>query len=335
MAVVPGIVLCLIVTGAVYALHDALAIAALGPILLAILLGMGVGNAVGLPARAEQGVDFCAKTLLRLTVMLLGAQLTFADLMVLGPWGLCAVVTVILVVLGTARRLGRLMGVPRELTMLIGAGTAICGASAIAATNGVARAKTEQVSYAIAVIIIFGTLGMLCYPLLRPVLGLSAQQYGLWAGLSLHEVAQAVGAGFAEGDVAGKAAVTAKLARVLLLSVVVAALARGVFFSGPSAQDPAPKAAQGRARSAQPLVPWFLAGFLILTVVNSLGLIGAPIHDLLEDLRPVLTVVSMAAIGLGTRLDKLFGLGAKPLLLGGALSLLISLVSLGFAVVIV
>ncbi len=160
--------------------------------------------------------------------------------------------------------LGRLLGVEAKLTQLIAAGTSICGASAVIATNSVTEGSDEDVAYAVACVTVFGSLSMFLYPVLPALLHLDPHRYGLWAGASIHEIAQVVAATFQNGREAGDFGTIAKLSRVALLAPMVILL--GLV------------AARRRPQGARPAggipVPWFVLGFLALIGVNSVGLVS-------------------------------------------------------------
>ena len=182
--------------------------------ILAVIVGMLFANTVGVAHNAKEGIRFSQKTLLRLAIVLLGFHLTVDQAASIGieGFGLVALTlaATFLFTLGAAR----LLGVERRLAQLIAAGTSICGASAIVAANTVTNARDEDVAYAVASITLFGTVAMLAYPLLGAFAGLDQNAFGLWAGASIHEVAQVIGASFQYGPQAGEAGTVAKLTRV-------------------------------------------------------------------------------------------------------------------------
>lgn len=314
----PGLVLVAVITASSYGLRYLPLVSQLSPMISAIFVGMLFANVVGIGSSATSGIAISGKRLLRLAVALLGLQISFLQLANTGVRG----VGFAAVALGSTFLftlwMGRLLGIDRRLTQLLAAGTSICGASAIAAANAVTGADDEDVSYAVACITLFGTLAMFLFPLVLLVTGLSDRSYGLWIGLSVHEVAQVVGAGFQGGAEAGEIAVVTKLARVMMLAPLIIALS--YFVARPGQQAP------GKTRSV-PLVPLFLVGFLVLAVVNSLGLVPELIRGPIVAATPVLLTAAMAALGLGTSVSKLKQHGLPPLLLAGLASLFIACVS--------
>lgn len=288
------------------------------PLILALALGMLIGNLARLPDRVRPGIGFAMRQVLRCAVVLLGLQLTLADIGTVGATGMGIIAIVLAMTFPVTGHIGRALGVAPGLTGLIATGTAVCGASAVIAANGALRAREEDVAYAVATVTLFGSLSMLLYPVLGDALGLSARAYGLWAGASIHEVAQVVGAGFAAGPDAGQAATVAKLARVLLLAPVVVALGWAARRRGGT---------EGGQRP--PLVPWFVGGFVAVVCLNSLGAIPEAVRAPVAGATPVLLAVALAAMGLETRVERLRSHGIRPLLAGAGAWLFISVFSLG------
>ncbi|PTW50176.1 YeiH family protein [Rhodovulum kholense] len=293
-------------------LHRALGIPALSPLVLAMVMGMAIRNGIGPVPLAAPGIAFALKRLLRLAIVLLGFQLTLGQLAAVGPLGLGIVAVTLGSTFVFTKAMARLLGVERRLGELIAAGTSVCGASAVLACNTVTRGSDEDVAYAIACVTVFGSAAMLSFPLIGTALHLTPQAYGLWAGASIHEVAQVVGASFALGDAAGQAGTVAKLSRVILLAPLILTLARVGRWRGHTPAD-----------GAAPM-PWFVVGFLAMVGVNSvLDLPEAAQHGLALTASFLLTV-ALAAMGLETDIRKLRRKGLRPLLLGAAASVFVA-----------
>jgi uncharacterized integral membrane protein (TIGR00698 family) len=202
--------------------------------------------------------------------------------------------------------LGRLLGVERKLAELIAAGTSICGASAVIATNTVTGAHDEDVAYAVATVTVFGSIAMFCYPVLLGLLHLSPRAYGLWAGASIHEIAQVVAAAYQGGHAAGDFATIAKLSRVMMLAPVVITL-------GLLARRHHPKGHKG-GRTIP--MPWFVLGFVALVGVNSFVAVPSGFKSVIVTATTFLLSLALAAMGLETDARKLRAKGIRPLLLG-------------------
>jgi uncharacterized integral membrane protein (TIGR00698 family) len=321
-AVAPGLALCVAIALLAILARDASGLAALNPVVVALVAGVALRAALGPMPAVKPGLAFCVRPVLRAAIVLLGLQVTLGQLAGLGPGALALAVAVVALTLPFTVWLGARMGVERPLALLIGTGTAICGASAIVAANQVARGKDEDVAYALAAITLWGTAALLAFPLLAAPLGLSERGYGLWAGAAIHEVVQAVGAAAAGGPEASQSGTVMKLARVFLLAPAVLALGWWV------ASRRGTAAASGAAGARAP-VPWFAFGFLALVVLGSTPLVPEAARDASRLLVPVMLAASVAALGLSTDLRALRARGAAPLLLGGASTLFIAALALG------
>jgi uncharacterized integral membrane protein (TIGR00698 family) len=303
---------------------DALQAHGISALTVAIVLGIAVGNSAYpyIAGRSSAGVIFSKQTLLRAGVILYGLRLTLHDI---GDVGLAGVLIDALVLLSTfflAQFLGtRLLGLDRTSSILIGAGSAICGAAAVMATEPVVRAKPEQVTVAVATVVVFGTLAIFLYPVLFNlnqrwlVLAPGANAFGIYAGSTIHEVAQVVAAGRSVSAQTANTAVITKLVRVMMLAPFLlglsAWLARGA--RAKQAVDDVPCAQRGLP------IPWFAFGFIGVVLFNSLALLPKNVVAAAIDLDTFLLAMAMSALGLCTHVGALRQAGVKPLLLGSLL----------------
>lgn len=274
---------------------------AVSPLLLAVVLGAVTVNVRALPARLAPGLSFTSKQLLRAGVALLGLQLVIGDLLELGPRVLVVVVVVGLGVAGAAC-LGRALGLSRGQRLLIACGFSICGAAAVAA------AEEEEVLASVALVVVFGTLMIPAVPLLARAMGLEQTQAGLWAGASIHEVAQVVAAGGAIGGGALAVATAVKLARVLMLAPVITVLSarRRRICAG----------AVGAGRP--PVVPPFVIAFVACAGLGSTGWLPEPVLTGAHWVQTVLLTAAMFALGTGIRAELLARVGPRLFLLAAA-----------------
>jgi len=301
---VPGLALTAAIACASLAVRGLTGWMTLSPLILSIIFGMLIRNALPIPAAFEPGTGFSLRRILRFGIVMLGLQVTAAQILSLGSAGLLMVALTLTATFLAIRIAGRLMGVDRSLTDLIAAGTSVCGASAVIAANTVVGGRQEHVAYAIACVTLFGSLSMLAYPLLASPLGLDARSYGLWSGATIHEVAQVVAAAFQGGDVAGQFGTISKLARVVMLAPLVMTLALA-WRSG----------AKGAAQASAPM-PWFVLGFLGMMLVNGAIVVPPDINQMLAALTSFLLSMALAAMGLQTDIRKLKAEGWRPLALG-------------------
>lgn len=309
-AIVPGLVLCFVVSGAAFSARLAPGMASFSQMILAIMIGSALNNIVGTPSWARQGVAFAQRRLLRTAIVLLGLQLTAAQVIEVGGRGFGIIAATLLATFAFTVWLGRLFRIDYRLARLIAAGTSICGASAVIATNMVTGAKDEDVTYAIACVTVFGTLAMFVFPLTPGLLGLDPHAFGLWAGASIHEIAQVMAAAFQEGQQAGESATVAKLSRVLLLAPMVLAL-------GLVATTKADQFSSGvNGEPARPPIPLFVLGFVSLVAINSLISIPLEARGWIASVTTGLLTTALAAMGLETSMSKLAAKGIRPALLG-------------------
>ena len=278
---------------------------------LAIVLGIALGNTVfpRIAPFSAPGVDFAKARLLRLGIILYGFHITFQDIAQIGWAGVLIDVLVIGATFTLAVQLGtRVFGLDRQTAMLIGAGSSICGAAAVLAAEPVVRGQAHKVSVAVATVVIFGTVGMFVYPLLYPYLGLSEAAYGLYAGSTIHEVAQVVVAGRAVGEHAAAYAVIEKMLRVMMLAPFLVILSSRIGDDG--------EAAGGKRKIT---IPWFAVLFIVAAGFNSLHLLPAALVEGILAVDTVLLAMAMAALGLRTHVGAIHHAGTKPILLASIL----------------
>jgi uncharacterized integral membrane protein (TIGR00698 family) len=294
--------------------------------ILAILLGILFHNIVGTPARARGGVVFSLRRILRLAIILLGLQLTASQVVAVGGTGIGIIVVTLVATFTLTKAMGRVLGVERKLAELIAAGTSVCGASAVIATNTVTEGSDEDVAYAVACVTVFGTLSMFLYPVLGTLIHLDMHHYGLWAGSSIHEIAQVVAAAFQHGKEAGDFGTIAKLSRVMLLAPLVMALGIVAVRRG--------SGASGAKAGRKTPMPWFVLGFIAMIGVNSLGVLPVATAHAMTPVTTFLLTMALAAMGLETDIRKLKAKGVRPLALGALSWVFISTFSLALILAI-
>lgn len=267
-------------------------------LVLAILFGMLLRNAGAVPKAAEPGIGFVARDVLEFAVALLGASVSFSELLHHGPGLLAAIVLLVAVTLTVSTFVSRRLGLNAKLATLIAVGNAICGNSAIAAVAPVIEATPDDVAAAVAFTAVLGVGVVLLLPLLVPLLALTHYQFGVLAGLSVYAVPQVVAAAAQVSDLSLRVATSVKLVRVLLLGPVV------VWYSLRRRRTNA------ALRSAK-LVPWFVITFLAFATLRSIGAIPPALGDALAQTGKLITLASMAALGLGVNLRSIRSAGAR------------------------
>lgn len=307
----------LAVTGAAIAVSTAVAavIPAVSTLTLAVGLGVAVGNLPRFPSCTRPGLTWATRRLLRTGVVLLGLQLAVGDIVSLGIGTIVAVLAIVLVTFAGTVGLGRMLGVSPGLSVLVGTGFSVCGASAIAAMEGVIERDDEDVATAVAMVTIFGTLAMLLLPLVSGGLGFSALEQGRLAGGAVHEVAQVVAAASPAGAAAVAMAVVVKLSRVVLLAPMVAIV------------SVTQRRRSSTPHSRPPILPLFVAGFLVAMVVRSTGVLPEPVLAGAKQLTTLLLAGALFALGSAVRLTALLRTGARALALGACSTVLVTVVA--------
>ncbi|MES2093469.1 MAG: putative sulfate exporter family transporter [Actinomycetota bacterium] len=309
-----------------------------------IVLGVALATIIKPSARLRPGMNTASKFVLQLSVVVLGSQLSLAQIAKVGLESLPVMLGTLVVCLVAAWLIGRWLGIVGNLRTLIGVGTGICGASAIAAVTPVIGAVGVDVAYAISTIFLFNITAVLVFPIIGHLLGMSQHAFGLFAGTAVNDMSSVVAAATTYGPAATNYAVVVKLVRTLMIIPISLGLAawagrrisategRGEVagLDPVTLQDDATAVqARGRRLNVFRLVPWFLIGFIIVAAVNSFGIIPVGIHPSLSAVSVFLITVALSAIGLSTDLAGFRRAGAKPLILGASLWIVVSLTSLG------
>ena len=308
-------------------------------IMMAIIVGMVIANAIALPDALQDGLKFCTTTVLRIGIMLLGIRLS---LLGAGQFTLVALPFVIAAIaagLVTVGLLGRSMGLSKQLSGLIAIGTSICGCTAIVATAPLIKANESEVSYAIACITVFGLAAMFGYPLLAYyAFAETPELAGLFIGTSIHETAQVAGAGMMyeaqyDAPVALDIATVTKLVRNLCMIAVIPFV--GILYGASR------KAAGDQQIGWLALIPWFIVGFAAMSALRTIGDVGDRPFGLLEPAQwaefvsftrnaaESCLLVAMAAVGLTSMFAGIRSIGLRPFALGLFAALLVGGVSFG------
>lgn len=318
MPTLPGVFVAVVVAIAATILAPYAPI--LGSPVIAIVLGVMLRSFVALPPSLEPGIRYSARTVLQGAIIVSGFGISLTSIYRTGLGTLPVTLGTIAIVLVAAPILGRLLQLDGKLRELVGIGTAICGASAIAAVSTVIEPTETQISLAVATIFTYNIAAVLSFPLVGHSLGLSQAQFGVWAGTAINDTSSVVAAGFAYGPEAGAHATIVKLTRATLILPIVGVM--GLLRA--RAEQHA-----GKAIPWLKIVPWFILWFLVAAVVNSLGAIPLAWHAAITNLSTFLISVALAAIGMQTALAALLRAGSRPLTLGFALWILVALSSLG------
>jgi len=303
------------------------------PVMLAIVLGMALSNCWTLPKTLQPGIKFSVKKVLPLGIVLLGARLDFREMIKVGAEGLMLSVLETLVALGLLLVFTRLLRLPQKLGVLLGVGTAICGGTAIVATAPVIEAEEKDVVFSVATVTLLGLIAMFAFPIIGHVLELSSKQFGVWAGLAIHQTPQVVAAGFAYSPAgasyspeAGQTATIVKLARVCLLAPVVFLV--GVVYARQKLKRTG--VSERKQINYWHLFPFFVVGFLGVALLNTFGFLPkltlhmadggllqagdrqVNLAGWLEQVSKFCIVISMAGVGMETKFASMRQTGLKP-----------------------
>jgi uncharacterized integral membrane protein (TIGR00698 family) len=322
----PGLAVAAAAAGA--AMLAGAAVPAASPVLLAIAAGAAARNLGWLPGVFDAGLELASRRILRIGIVLLGLQLSLQDIGALG-WGVPALaLTVVAIGIAATLLLGRLLGVARKQSLLIACGFSICGAAAVAGVERAVDADDDDTVTAVALVVVFGTLMIPLLPWLSGLLGLPGGTAGIWAGASIHEVAQVAAAGGILGGGALALAVTVKLARVLMLAPVAAVL------SWQLRRSSTVSSGDGATSRRPPLVPLFVLGFVLMVAARSYVPVPAQAIDAAVLIQRALLTMAMFGLGCGVRIGPLFRRGLRPAVLAAGSTAVVGLTGLAGAVLI-
>jgi uncharacterized integral membrane protein (TIGR00698 family) len=293
---------------------------------LAMLIGLVLVNIGGAAEGALPGIRFAAKYVLGLGIVLLGLRLNLHSIAVIGSEVFWLLVICMSAACGFAVLLGRRLGVQSRVAVLVGIGSSVCGASAIAAAAPVVKGNDREVSFAVATITIFGTSAVFVLPLVGHAMGLDPLSFGLWAGTVVPDTAQTVASGAAYDTVARDVATVVKLVRTILLAPLLLLIAWGWSRYG----DRTAVSAGAARRSARRALPWFVIGFVALAAARTARLVDPDTVADVDVVTRACFIVALAGIGVQTRLGNLRCLGPRPFLLGLGTSSLLAVGSLAF-----
>ncbi|MBB1288804.1 YeiH family putative sulfate export transporter [Pseudoalteromonas sp. SR43-6] len=321
-----GMLLVVVLAGASVALSKLpiMQSAQFSSLTIGIVLGIIVGNSVfsRIATQTDIGVDYAKSILLKAGVVLFGFRITFAQVAGVGWEGLLIDVVMLLGTFILAVQLGkRVFKLDEQTTILIGAGSSICGAAAVMATEPVIKAQAHKVSVAVATVVVFGTLSMFAYPIMFDYMGLSEHAYGIFVGSTIHEVAQVVAAGTAISANAADTAVIEKMLRVMMLAPFLL----GLSFWQSKKHAKTNNSKHSSEQKAGITIPWFAVLFIVASGVHSLSVIPQGATSAVVWFDNILLTIAMVALGLRTHVGAIRQAGIKPLLLALCLFLFLTL----------
>lgn len=333
LSLIPGLILAAVLSAiAIYLGElDWFSKAGLGALTLAILLGIIVGNTLYPLTKptCESGIKFSKHYLLRAGIILYGFRLTFQQITDVGATGLLIDALTLTSTFLFAYWLGRkVFKLDEETTILIGAGSSICGAAAVMATEPVLKADASKVAVAVSTVVIFGTIAIFVYPWLYQLnahfqwMPMTEEIFGIYTGSTVHEVAQVVAIGHTIGVEAENAAVISKMIRVMMLAPFL------IILSAYLSRKQIGQTGESSKRTIT--IPWFAVIFILMAGFNSLNLLPQQLVSYLIQLDTILLAMAMVALGLTTHISAIRQAGVKPILM--ALILFFWLIVGGFAI---
>ncbi len=313
----PGLVLPLAIGAIAYGVGHLVPV--LGGPVVAILLGLIVGQVAGQRESWKPGVTFASKKVLQTSIVLLGATMSLAQIASTGGRTLPVLLGTLVVALAGGALLTRLLGVEKITGTLVTYGTGICGASAIATMSAVIGAPATSIAFSVTVIVVYNVLGAVTFPIVGHLMGLSQEAFGLWAGTAVNDTSSVVAAATVYGATAVSVAVIVKLTRTLAI------IPLALFESWRTHRH----SEAGTRPAWWKLVPTFLVLFLVAAAARSLGLVPSSWGPAIKEIAYIGTTVAMAAVGMSSSLGAIKRAGWRPVALGGLLWLLVSGSSLG------
>ena len=306
--VLPGITLCVAVTGFATLLQVVEIYFTGQPYLealvIAILLGVAIRTLWEPSPIWKPGIEFSAKILLETAVTLLGAAINVHEVVNLGPFLLIGIAAVVVIAIASSYGICRALGLRQRMAILVACGNSICGNSAIAAVAPVIGADGDDIASSIAFTAVLGVVVVLGLPFLVPLLAMSLTQYGVLAGLTVYAVPQVLAATLPIGALSNQIGTVIKLVRVLMLGPVVLGMSLIAGRLREDSDEPTPHVTAGESPTPgriplHQLIPWFIVGFLVVAALRNIGLIPRPFLVPIATVARVLTTVSMAALGIG------------------------------------
>lgn len=301
----------------------------IGSSVIALFIGMAINGIRKPDEKLVHGLRFTSKKILKFAIILLGSSMTITTVLKVGSVSIEVMFFTLLTCFGGGYFIGRALGLNWKLSNLISAGTGICGGSAIAAIAPVIDAEDSDIAYAMSATFLFDMAMIVLFPLMGKAMMLSDQVYGLWSGTAVNDTSSVVAASYAFSEIAGDFATMVKLTRTLAIipTVIVFALIEV------NIKKREAKLSNGESDvkanvSFMKLFPWFILGFVALAIVNSMGIIPAAVSAAAKSLSKFLMVAALAAIGLNTSFRDMSKSGARPMIHGFIISLLVVIVAI-------
>ena len=319
-----GVAICFAVAGISVFLEELIPGGLLGASIIALFMGTII-NSFFHPAWMKPALKFTSKRVLKAAIVLLGASLSVGTIMSVGKMTFFVMIFTFAMCFGAGYFIRKLFGLNWKLSNLISAGTGICGGSAVAAIAPVIDADDKDIAFAMSSTFLFDMVMIALYPLMGKALGMSDIAYGIWAGTSVNDTASVVASGYAFSEAAGDFATMVKLTRTIAIIPTVLVFA---WIGTRIKQKELEASGNGKKVNLMNIIPWFIGGFLLLAIINSVGLIPTNVSGIMKGTSKFLMVTALAAIGLNTSLLDFKKAGLKPMFYGVTIDTLVTLTAL-------
>jgi uncharacterized integral membrane protein (TIGR00698 family) len=303
-----GILFASIIAGAAH--FTGIYLPIIGGAVFGIIFGIVISNIFTLPKIIMPGLNFTSKKILQFAIIVLGSGLGLGQVYQTGLSSIIVIITTISAAFIIAALAGRILKVNFNLASLIGAGTAICGGSAIAAVAPVIEAEEHEIAYSISAVFLFNVIAVLIFPPLGHLLGMSQTGFGMFAGTAINDTSSVVAAGYVYGNISGDFATIVKLTRTIMIIPIAAAFVPVMILRKRKEINSSGKFSIIR------IFPWFILGFLAASALNTSGILSAHTINLLKESGKFMIIMALTAIGLKTDIKKMIHTGYKPALLG-------------------
>ena len=319
-----GIGICFAIAGLSVFLEELIPGGLLGASIIALFMGTII-NSFFHPTWIKPALKFTSKKILKAAIVLLGASLSVSTIVSVGKMTFFVMIFTFAMCFGAGFFIRKLFGLNWKLSNLISAGTGICGGSAVAAIAPVIDADDKDIAFAMSSTFLFDMVMIALYPLMGKALGMNDIAYGIWAGTSVNDTASVVASGYAFSEAAGDFATMVKLTRTIAIIPTVLVF---VWISTRMKQKELKEAGQSKKVNLVKIIPWFIGGFLLLAVLNSIGFIPVAVSGVLKTASKFLMVTALAAIGLNTSITDFRKAGLAPMLYGVTIDTLVTLTAL-------
>lgn len=319
-----GVAICFAVAGLSVLVEKLIPGELLGASIIALFMGTII-NSFFHPTWIKPALKFTSKKILKGAIILLGASLSIGTIMSVGKMTFLVMIFTFAMCFGGGYFVRKLFGLNWKLSNLISAGTGICGGSAVAAIAPVIDADDKDIAFAMSSTFLFDMVMVALYPIMGRALGMSDIAYGIWAGTSVNDTASVVASGYAFSEAAGDFATMVKLTRTIAIIPTVLVFA---YIGTRMKQKELKEANNGKKVNLMKIIPWFIGGFLLLAVLNSVGSIPVAMSKIIKSTSKFLMVTALAAIGLGTSITDFRKAGLKPMFYGITIDTLVTLTAL-------